>query len=94
MDVKQLTVAARALGRVDRPDQVPSRFSATRQTVDIDDASKLFQQAVDRGVAVAPQLDKLQVRSSMAHKYVKAYRRYCWNVDSIEDFQSFPDYGD
>ena len=53
-------------------------------------ATKLFQQALDRGVAVAPQIERLQVRSSMAQKYVAAYRRYCWDVDSIEDFQLAP----
>ncbi|MCY7336219.1 MAG: polynucleotide kinase-phosphatase [Chamaesiphon sp.] len=53
-------------------------------------ATKLFQQALDRGVPVASQIERLQVRSSMAQKYVAAYRRYCWDVDSIEDFQLAP----
>nr|WP_310412200.1 hypothetical protein [Chamaesiphon sp. OTE_8_metabat_110] len=56
----------------------------------LDYATQLYQQALDRGVAVAPQLEKLQMRSSMAHKYVDAYRRYCWTVDSIEDFKLAP----
>jgi protein phosphatase len=56
----------------------------------LDYATQLYQQAFDRGVAVAPQLEKLQIRSTMAHKYVEAYRRYCWTVNSIEDFKLAP----
>jgi protein phosphatase len=56
----------------------------------LDYASKLFQQALDRGVAVAPLIERFEMRSSMAQKYVDAYRRYCWTVDSIEDFKLAP----
>jgi protein phosphatase len=56
----------------------------------LDYATQLFQQALDRGVAVLPQIERFQIRSNMAQKYVAAYRRYCWDVNSLEDFKLAP----
>jgi protein phosphatase len=53
-------------------------------------ATQLLQQAGDRGITVTEQLAKTVARSTLAHKYVDAYRRYCWNVNSIEDFKLAP----
>jgi protein phosphatase len=59
-------------------------------TQGLDYATQLLQQASDRGITVTEQLTKTVARSTLAHKYVDAYRRYCWNVNSIEDFKLAP----
>jgi protein phosphatase len=59
-------------------------------TQGLDYATQLLQQASDRGITVTEQLEKTVARSTLAHKYVDAYRRYCWNVHSIEDFKLAP----
>jgi protein phosphatase len=59
-------------------------------THSLDYATQLLQQANDRGVAVAAQLDRTIARSKMAHCYVEAYRNYCWNVESIADYKLAP----
>jgi protein phosphatase len=56
----------------------------------LDYATQLLQQASDRGITVTEQLAKTVARSTLAHQYVDAYRRYCWNVNSIEDFKLAP----
>jgi protein phosphatase len=56
----------------------------------LDYATQLLQQASDRGITVTEQLAKTMARSTLAHKYVDAYRRYCWNVNSIADFKLAP----
>ncbi len=56
----------------------------------LDYATQLLQQASDRGITVTEQLAKTVARSTLAHKYVDAYRRYCWNVNSIADFKLAP----
>jgi protein phosphatase len=53
-------------------------------------ATQLLQQASDRGIDVTEQLGKYQQRQQLAQKYVEAYRRYCWPVNSIEDFKLAP----
>jgi protein phosphatase len=53
-------------------------------------ATQLLQQASDRGIDVTQQLGKSQQRQQLAQKYVEAYRRYCWPVNSIEDFKLAP----
>jgi protein phosphatase len=59
-------------------------------TQGLDYATQLLQQASDRGITVTEQLTKTVARSTLAHKYVDAYRRYCWNVHSIADFKLAP----
>jgi protein phosphatase len=59
-------------------------------TQGLDYATQLLQQASDRGITVTEQLTKTVARSTLAHKYVDAYRRYCWNVSLIEDFKLAP----
>lgn len=58
--------------------------------VALDDAQKALGKAVHRGVDLQSLLDKTQSRLDLAHKYVAAYRRYCWPVQSIEDFRLAP----
>jgi protein phosphatase len=37
-----------------------------------------------------PLLDRYRERAAMANQYVAAYRRYCWLVESIDDFKLAP----
>jgi protein phosphatase len=56
--------------------------------VSLDRAITLLEQAKSRGVDVP--LEHYQDRSQLIHKYTEAYRRYCWNVDSISDLKLAP----
>jgi protein phosphatase len=47
-------------------------------------------QAAGRGLEVGPLLDSFQARESMAGRYVDAYRRYCWPVNSLGDLKLAP----
>jgi protein phosphatase len=49
-----------------------------------------LQQATERGIDVSSLLDQCQQRHQLAGQYVAAYRRYCWNVNSIEDLKLAP----
>jgi protein phosphatase len=56
--------------------------------VSLDAAVILLEQAKSRGVDVP--LAHYQDRSQLIHQYTAAYRRYCWNVDSIADLKLAP----
>jgi protein phosphatase len=49
-----------------------------------------LEAAVSRGVEVEPLLDRTRARLQMAEKYVAAYRRYCWPVNSVADLKLAP----
>ncbi len=53
-------------------------------------ASKALAMAKQRGVDVAEMLGKVDARLEMAQKFQKAYRGYCWNVESIDDYKLAP----
>ena len=52
-------------------------------------AVNVLQQAKDRGVDVGI-LTHYQRRAELPEKYIKAYRQYCWSVDSINDLKLAP----
>jgi len=54
------------------------------------DAAVALELAVARGAEVAPLLERTRARAVLAEKYVDAYRRYCWPVDSIDDLRIAP----
>jgi protein phosphatase len=58
--------------------------------VALNDATTLLSQAAARGIDVTAQLQHYQQRQQMAADYVKAYRRYCWSVDSLADLKLAP----
>jgi protein phosphatase len=58
--------------------------------VSLNDATNLLSQAAARGIDVAVQLEHYQQRQQMADDYIKAYRRYCWSVDSLADLKLAP----
>ena len=49
-----------------------------------------LQQTTERGIDVSSLLDQYQQRHQLAEKYIAAYRRYCWTVDSIDDLKLAP----
>jgi protein phosphatase len=62
----------------------------TTATKSLTDAVSCLRQARDRGCEVRELLDYYQQRVDAAHGYVAAYRRYCWQVDSIADLKLAP----
>lgn len=51
---------------------------------------KVLNQAVERSREIEHLLTKFEQRLAVAEKYVAAYRRYCWRVDSIADLRLAP----
>jgi protein phosphatase len=58
--------------------------------VALGDAISTLEQAAARGADIGALLDRTRARHELAHKYVAAYRRYCWPVKSIDDFRLAP----
>lgn len=54
------------------------------------EAVQVLEQAIQRDEALKPLLERYQDRAMMAGQYVDAYRRYCWNVTSLDDFKLAP----
>lgn len=54
------------------------------------EAVRLLDQAASRGMDVGDLRLRTEDRQSMASKYVAAYRRYCWKVDSVDDLKLAP----
>jgi protein phosphatase len=54
------------------------------------EAVHVLEQAVQRDETLQPLLSRYQDRAAMAGQYVDAYRRYCWNVTSLEDYKLAP----
>jgi protein phosphatase len=54
------------------------------------EAVSMLEQAAMRGVDVGSTLSNYKERSHMAVQYVDSYRRYCWQVDSVNDLKLAP----
>lgn len=53
-------------------------------------ARELLAQAGRRGVDTAEVESHIAVRAGLADDYVAAYRRYCWEVKSLDDYRFAP----
>jgi protein phosphatase len=53
-------------------------------------ASRVLEGAAARGLDVAGWQENAQARLAAAQSYVAAYRKYCWNVDSVSDLKLAP----
>lgn len=53
-------------------------------------ATDALAQAAARVPAVEPLLAEFSQRRELAAKYVDAYRRYCWDVKSLDDYRLAP----
>jgi protein phosphatase len=51
---------------------------------------QLLQQASQRGLDIGEMANGYEKRYSQAKRYVEAYRRYCWPVNSIDDLKLAP----
>ncbi len=61
-----------------------SSTAALRETV------SALQRAVGRDEAIHPLLERYAERQMMANRYIEAYHRYIWSVNSILDFKLAP----
>ena len=53
-------------------------------------AVDVLQQADNRGIDVGNLLTRYQQKAELPEKYIKAYRQYCWSVNSIDDLKLAP----
>jgi protein phosphatase len=53
-------------------------------------AAAVVNQAIERGVDLQVMLEDLERRRRATAKYVEAYGRYCWPVNSIDDLRLAP----
>ena len=53
-------------------------------------ATRMLEQISSRGQDVEGLLKNYQERSQLASRYVQAYRQYCWNVKSADDYRLAP----
>jgi protein phosphatase len=56
----------------------------------LSDTVTLLQRTLLHNHEVAPLLTRFQHRLEAAEKYVAAYRKYCWKVDTIDDLRLAP----
>ena len=49
-----------------------------------------LQQAATRGIAATEQLDKVRAQSQAIDRFTAAYRHYCWEVESLDDYRLAP----
>ena len=54
------------------------------------EAVSALKQATDRDEGARSLLERFSARQTMAKQYVDAYRRYCWPVNSLDDFKLAP----
>jgi protein phosphatase len=51
---------------------------------------KMLSQAIAQGLDLGAFADEIARRESLAHRYVDAYREYCWPVQGVEDVKLAP----
>jgi protein phosphatase len=51
---------------------------------------RALESAAARGVDVAPLLERHHARLELAERYARAYRHYCWPVESLRDIRIAP----
>ncbi len=62
----------------------------TAATHSLQAAVRVLDVAAANGLDVSTLRQSLHEREQMAHDYVAAYQRYCWDVQSIEDYKLAP----
>ncbi len=62
----------------------------TAATHSLQEAVRVLDAAANNGLDVSHLRESFSARSQMAHDYVAAYQRYCWPVESIEDYKLAP----
>lgn len=70
-------------------DQYASVASAAKNS--LTNVEEVLAQAIDRGIQGASEsLDKFKYKKDAISKYVDAYRNYCWEVNSVDDYKLAP----
>jgi len=70
-------------------DQYASVGTAAQNS--LSEVEQALQNAIDRGIDGAKQsLEKFSYKKGAISKYVQAYRNYCWEVKSVEDYKLAP----
>ncbi len=54
------------------------------------DVVAAFEAAAENNREVGPMADRFRERARVADRYVEAYRRYCWPVQSLDDLKLAP----
>ncbi|WKN41263.1 polynucleotide kinase-phosphatase [Tunicatimonas pelagia] len=55
------------------------------------EVERVLQGAIDRGIDSARQpLEKFSYKREAITKYIQAYRNYCWEIKSVEDYKLAP----
>lgn len=86
LDCELMPWSAKALALLQN--QYASVGAAARAA--LPDVVDVLYQTSERGIDVSQLLNEYSQRREMTQKYSEAYRRYCWNVTSIEDYKLAP----
>jgi len=62
----------------------------TAARVGLGETVHALEKAVARGIDVAALLDRHRVRLDVAERFTRAYRHYCWPVESLRDIRVAP----
>jgi protein phosphatase len=86
LDCELMPWSAKALELVRQ--QYASVGTAAR--VGVGESVHALETARARGIDVAALLDRHRVRLDLAERFARAYRHYCWPVESLRDFRVAP----
>src|SRR5688572_30603894 len=86
LDCELMPWSAKALELVRQ--QYASVGAAAR--VGLGETVHTLETAASRGIDVAPLLDRQKTRLDMADRFARAYRNYCWPVESLQDIRIAP----
>ncbi|MBI3923229.1 MAG: polynucleotide kinase-phosphatase [Armatimonadetes bacterium] len=91
LDCELMPWSAKAQGLVKQ--QYAAVGAASRAA--LAEAASILEQTANRGVDLQGDtgeslLERYQERADLASRYVEAYRRYCWPIESIGDFKLAP----
>jgi protein phosphatase len=86
LDCELMPWSAKAL------DLVRQQYAAvgTAARVGLGETVHALESAAKRGVDVAALLERHKVRQNLAERFARAYRNYCWPVDSLRDIRIAP----
>ncbi len=56
----------------------------------VDFASSVLRQSAERGLDIGELVQSFDIRSDLVHRYIDAYRHYCWPVKGIDDIKLAP----
>ena len=62
----------------------------TAARVGLSETVRVLETAAARGIDVAAPLERHKVRLNLAERFARAYRNYCWPVESLRDIRIAP----